>query len=260
MLVGQKSNGAEGKAISGAARGTRVNAHAGVVRSPRARTLVTMHYEFNLVSRKDRPGAGQRLPRSLLADGHQRGDDPRATPSEPKQFLAYQLCAVGARARPRRRPGASWRFEAGACVRPDTRASYRTTERYPVRPGRNDQLEQFLGSAHGLSAATVTRLTADWQTEATAGHQGTRLPRRRHRHGLSSSSSPHKPAGARSTYGTWSPWSALARGSRTASSSNDPTNQEAISKPRNQGGHQTGRHVGQRELPVRFGCLTGRGA
>ena len=29
-------------------------------------------------------------------------------------------------------------------------------------------LEQFLGSAQGLSAATVTRLTADWQTEATA--------------------------------------------------------------------------------------------
>ena len=29
-------------------------------------------------------------------------------------------------------------------------------------------LEQFLGSAQGLSAATGTRLTADWQTEATA--------------------------------------------------------------------------------------------
>src|SRR5215217_7828192 len=29
-------------------------------------------------------------------------------------------------------------------------------------------LEQFLGSAQGLSAATVTRLTAAWQTEATA--------------------------------------------------------------------------------------------
>jgi hypothetical protein len=66
---------------------------------------------------------------------------------------------------------------------------------------------------------------------------------------LSSSSSPHKPAGARSTHPTWSPWSAPARGSRTASSSNDPTNQEAISKPRDQGGHETGRHVGQRELP-----------
>jgi hypothetical protein len=43
----------------------------------------------------------------------------------------------------------------------------------------------------------------------------------------------------------------------TASSSNDPTNQEAISKPRDQGGHETGRHVGPRELPARFGCLTG---
>jgi putative transposase len=65
----------------------------------------------------------------------------------------------------------------------------------------------------------------------------------------SSSSSPPRPAGARSTHPTWSPWSAPARGSRTASSSNDPANQEAISKPRDQGGHETGRHVGQRELP-----------
>ena len=29
-------------------------------------------------------------------------------------------------------------------------------------------LEQFLGTGHGLSAATVTRLTKDWQGEATA--------------------------------------------------------------------------------------------
>ena len=29
-------------------------------------------------------------------------------------------------------------------------------------------LEQFLGTGHGLSAATVTRLTKDWQAEATA--------------------------------------------------------------------------------------------
>ena len=44
-----------------------------------------------------------------------------------------------------------------------------------------------------------------------------------------------------------------------ASWSNDPTNQQAINKSRDQGGHETGRHVGQRELPVRFGCLTGWG-
>ena len=37
-------------------------------------------------------------------------------------------------------------------------------------------------------------------------------------------------------------------------------NQELIGKPRDQGGHETGRHVGQRDLPVRFGCLTGWGA
>ena len=39
---------------------------------------------------------------------------------QPKQFLAHQLCAAGLRARPRRRPGASRRSEAGACVRPDS--------------------------------------------------------------------------------------------------------------------------------------------
>src|SRR4051795_11959504 len=32
-------------------------------------------------------------------------------------------------------------------------------------------LEQFLGTIHGLSAATVTRLTKDWQDEATAFHK-----------------------------------------------------------------------------------------
>jgi len=29
-------------------------------------------------------------------------------------------------------------------------------------------LEQFLGTSHGLSAATITRLTKDWQAEAVA--------------------------------------------------------------------------------------------
>ena len=48
----------------------------------------------------------------------------------------------------------------------------------------------------------------------------------------SSSSSPHKPAGAPSTHPTSSLWSAPAPGSRRASSSNDPTNQEVISKSR----------------------------
>ena len=32
-------------------------------------------------------------------------------------------------------------------------------------------LEQFLGSAQGLSAATITRLTTEWQTEAKALNQ-----------------------------------------------------------------------------------------
>jgi hypothetical protein len=44
------------------------------------------------------------------------------------------------------------------------------------RPGRHGlsssdfgpALEQFLGTGHGLWAATVTRLTKDWQGEATA--------------------------------------------------------------------------------------------
>ena len=37
--------------------------------------------------------------------------------------------------------------------------------------------------------------------------------------------------------------------SGNGNSSNDPANQEVISKPRDQGGHETGRHAGQRELP-----------
>jgi hypothetical protein len=48
----------------------------------------------------------------------------------------------------------------------------------------------------------------------------------------SSSSSPHKPAGAPSTPPTSSPWSAPAPGSRRANSSNDPTNQAVTSKSR----------------------------
>jgi len=46
----------------------------------------------------------------------------------------------------------------------------------------------------------------------------------------SSSSSPHKPAGALSTHPTSSPSSAPEPGSRRGNSSNDPTNQEVISK------------------------------
>ena len=40
----------------------------------------------------------------------------------------------------------------------------------PARPVRSDfgpALTQFLGTSHGLSAATITRLTKDWQDEAT---------------------------------------------------------------------------------------------
>src|SRR5271166_303701 len=48
----------------------------------------------------------------------------------------------------------------------------------------------------------------------------------------SSSSSPHKPAGAPSTHPTSSPWSEPAPVSRRGNSSNDPTNQEVISKSR----------------------------
>jgi hypothetical protein len=74
----------------------------------------------------------------------------------------------------------------------------------------------------------------------------------------SNSLNPVRPTGARSTHPTWWPWSAPARSSRTANSSNGRTNQVVISKPRDQGGHQTGRHVG-RNFRVRFGCLTGWG-
>ena len=36
-----------------------------------------------------------------------------------------------------------------------------------------------------------------------------------------------------------------------------PTNREVISKPRDQGGHETGRHVVHGNFRVWFGCLTG---
>src|SRR3954447_5961640 len=49
----------------------------------------------------------------------------------------------------------------------------------------------------------------------------------------SSSSSPHKPDGERSTHLTSSHWSEPEPYSRTANSSNDPTNQVVISKSRN---------------------------
>jgi len=48
----------------------------------------------------------------------------------------------------------------------------------------------------------------------------------------SSSSSPHRPGGEPSTHRTSSPWSVPAPPSRTASSSNDPTNQEMTLTPR----------------------------
>ena len=39
----------------------------------------------------------------------------------------------------------------------------------------------------------------------------------------------------------------------------NPTNQEVISKPRDQGGHATGRQVGHRELPGQVRLLDGVG-
>lgn len=48
----------------------------------------------------------------------------------------------------------------------------------------------------------------------------------------SSSSSPLRPAGGPLNAPTWSPWSAPVPGSTTASSSNGPTHQEVIIKPR----------------------------
>jgi hypothetical protein len=49
-----------------------------------------------------------------------------------------------------------------------------------------------------------------------------------------------------------------ARGSRTARSSNDPTNQEVISKPRDQGAMRPAGMSVTGNVRVRFGCLTGR--
>jgi len=46
--------------------------------------------------------------------------------------------------------------------------------------------------------------------------------------------------------------------SENGTSPNDPANREVISKPHDQGGHETGRHVG-RNFRVSFGCLTGVG-
>jgi hypothetical protein len=63
----------------------------------------------------------------------------------------------------------------------------------------------------------------------------------------SSSSSPPRPTGARSTHPPGRPGPRRREVRERQNSSNDPTNQEVISKPRDQGGHEAGRHVGQRE-------------
>ena len=74
----------------------------------------------------------------------------------------------------------------------------------------------------------------------------------------SSSSRSPGPAGSRSMRPTWSRWSAPARGSRAASSSNHPTNQEVISKPRDQAAAMIPVRISVGwNIRVRFTCLTG---
>ena len=65
-----------------------------------------------------------------------------------------------------------------------------------------------------------------------AGHQGTRLPGRRRRDGVQAHRVRPSPLARRQRARTSSPWSVPAPASRRASSSNDPTNQEVISKSR----------------------------
>ena len=65
-----------------------------------------------------------------------------------------------------------------------------------------------------------------------AGHQGPRLEDRRDRDGFQVSSSPRKPAGVRSAPHSWSPSSEPKPAERRGSWSNDPTNPEAINRPR----------------------------
>jgi hypothetical protein len=64
---------------------------------------------------------------------------------------------------------------------------------------------------------------------------------------------------ARSAHPTGSPWSALARGPGTASSPDDPSNQEVISKPRDQGAMRAAGIPVSGNFRVRSGCLTGVG-
>jgi hypothetical protein len=67
---------------------------------------------------------------------------------------------------------------------------------------------------------------------ADPGDQGTRLKGRWGRDGVQAHRVRPKPGGGPSTHLTWSHWSAPAPRSRTASSSNDPTNREVRPKPR----------------------------
>jgi hypothetical protein len=54
---------------------------------------------------------------------------------------------------------------------PQARASAPACEARLSSSDFGPALEEFLGTSHGLSAATITRLTRDWQDEAAAFNQ-----------------------------------------------------------------------------------------
>jgi uncharacterized protein YdaU (DUF1376 family) len=84
---------------------------------------------------------------------------------------------------------------------------------------------------HWIHLRTTNRVDLRHHQAASAGHQGTRLARRRSRDGVQAHRVRTSPLACRQ-HATSSLWSAPAPASRKGNSSNDPTNQEVISKSR----------------------------
>ena len=184
--------------------------------------------------RHDRPGARGRRRRAGVLERAARGvpRHPRAALLVPQAGqCACRAAEVGA---PRRAGGAartSTTPRTSTRPRSRSRRSSSTTapsipRRSPRSPTTLDVLLEFYNypAEHWIHLRTTNPIESTFATVrlAAARHQGPRLTRRRHRHGLQAHRGRTSPLARRQRTRTWSPSSEPARSSTKANCSNGP--------------------------------------
>jgi hypothetical protein len=198
------------------------------------------------------PGHRERIALEALASGTGQAIYAEMRPHDPR-FAARQLARpcreskVPRAASYRRDSGSVCRREAATCLTATAGTSFRACPNSAQRTRR-------------LRSGQPTRSRRPSPTSGSApGSPGPRFPRRR---GVGIASKPIESDQARSRAVNAPPGRPAPRqerGSRAASSSNDPTNQEVISKPRDRAALRPVGISVSGDFRVRFGLLDGVG-